>query len=81
MTPEERTRRRAELMAELVELAQAELPEPAQTLDELEGLTARVSEEATRQVLEKLGERQQETELPREHTCAQCQQRAQYKGR
>lgn len=81
MTPEERARRRAELLAELVELAQEELPEPARTLDELEDLTARVSEEATREVLEKLAERQQERERPEEHTCAQCQRRAQYKGR
>jgi hypothetical protein len=81
MTPEERARRRAELLAELVELAQAELPEPAKTLDELEDLTARVSEEATRQVLEKLAQRQREPELSTEHTCAQCQRRAQYKGR
>lgn len=81
MTPEERARRRAELMAELVELAQEELPEPAKTLDELEDLTARVSEEATREVLEKLAQRQQETQLPTEHTCLQCQRRAQYKGR
>ena len=81
MTPKERARRRAELMAELVELAQQELPEPPKTLDELEELTARVSEEATREVLEKLAERQQETKRSREHTCTQCQQRAQYKGR
>lgn len=81
MSPEERARRRAELMAELVELARAELPEPAKTLDELEDLTARVSEEATREVLEKLAQRQQETQLPKEHTCAQCHRRAQYKGR
>lgn len=81
MTTEERARRRAELLAELVELAQEELPEPPRTLDELEDLTARVSEEATRAVLEKLAQRQQETELPTEHTCAQCHRRAQYKGR
>lgn len=81
MTPEERVCRRAALMAELVELAQQELSEPPKTLDELEDLTARVSAEATREVLEKLAERQQETELSPEHTCAQCQERAQYKGR
>jgi hypothetical protein len=81
MTPAERERRRAELMAELVELAQDELPEPAKTLDELEDLTARVSEEAARHVLEKLAERQQETDRPTERTCPQCQRRAQYKGR
>jgi hypothetical protein len=81
MTPEERARRRAELMAELVKLVQEELPEPAKTLDELEDLTARVSEAATREVLEKLAQRQQEATLPNEHTCTKCQQRAQYKGR
>jgi len=81
MSPAERARRRAELMAELVELAQEELPEPAQTLDELEDLTARVSAEATRAVLERLAERQQETALPKEHTCGHGQRRAQYKGR
>lgn len=80
MTPAERKRRRTELLAELVELAEQELPEPVKTLDELEDLTARVSEEATRHVLEKLAQRQQETEPPGEHACARCQQRAQYKG-
>ena len=81
MTPEQRAHRRAELMAELVELAQAELPEPATTLDELEDLTARVSQEAAREVLEKLAERQRETPLSKEHICARCQRHAQYKGR
>lgn len=81
MTPEERVRRRAELLAELVELAQEELPQPVETLDELEDLTARVSAEAIRAVLEQLAQRQQELRLPTEHTCTHCQQRAQYKGR
>lgn len=78
MTSAERARRRAELMAELVELAQAELPKLAQTLDELEDLTVPISEEVARAVLERLAERQQEPELPTEHTCVQCRRRAQY---
>jgi hypothetical protein len=81
VTPAERERRRAELMAELVELAEQELPGPARTLDELEDLADRVGKEATRQVLEKLAQRRQEADLPTEHTCAHCQQRARYKGR
>src|SRR3982751_5589732 len=81
MTPAERERRRAELLAELVELAEQELPAPVKTLDELEELADRVGKEATRQVLEKLAQRQQEAELPTEHTCAHCHRPAQYKGR
>ena len=81
MTPAERERRRAELMAELVELAEQELPEPAKTLDELEELADRVGKEATRQVLERLAQRRQGPSLPTEHTCADCHQPAQYKGR
>jgi len=81
MTPTEREHRRAELLAELVELAEQELPKPVKSLDELEELTARVGQETTRQVLEKLAQRQQEPALPTEHTCATCQRRAQYKGR
>jgi len=81
MTSAERARRRAELMAELVELAQAELPKLAQTLDELEDLTVPISEEVARAVLERLAERQQEPELPTEHTCVQCRRRAQYNCR
>jgi hypothetical protein len=81
MTPEERERRRAELLAELVELAQQELPEAARSLDELEDLADRVGKEATRHVLEELVQRRQEPDLPGEHACPTCQRRGQYKGR
>ena len=81
ITPEERERRRAELLAELVHLAQEELPEPAQTLDELEALTERVHQEVAQHVLEELVQRQQDRSPPGEHACPQCQQRGQFNGR
>jgi hypothetical protein len=64
MTPEERERRRAALLAEWVELAAQELPETARSLDEWEDLADRVGKEAPRHVLAEWGQRRQAPELP-----------------
>jgi len=78
--PAKRHPRHANSLVQLVELTQEELPIAVHTLDELEGLTACVSAEASRHVLEWLAERQQETDPPTGHTCSRCQQPAQYRG-
>jgi hypothetical protein len=74
MTPEERERRRAALLAEWVELAAQELPETARSLDEWEALADRVGKEAPPHVLEEWGQRRQEQAPPSEHACPPCQQ-------
>lgn len=81
MTPEERSRRKAELLAELVELTREEVAENAATLDELEEAVGEVSRETTRRVLEELVRRQPEPDAPETQACPTCQHRGEAKGR
>lgn len=81
MTPEARRRRKAELLAELVELTQEELAEGPTTLDELEKVVGEVGRETTRRVLEELAERRPEPEQPHDLACPKCQRRGEAKGR